>query len=268
MKRANLGRQAKIIATLGPASSSVTMIAALIEAGMNVARINMSHGNHDRHAALIKNIREASRRSAGDRRLCPRRSRRRARRRRVRGPGCRHGRGRKWRRSLLTGRGTAGCSRACVVLRQAGSERSRFAPTRRAAGTGAGAGAHRRSRSHIRAHTDAGNCPGSGGRAATGRRSAGRIRASGVRLAADCGARRLRPGVSPGGTADWMRAAEDSPSLRVSRPPSSWAARSALPPGCFLESASAARRPSPCRWACSGCRRPPAMTRRPQSRSW
>jgi len=37
MKRANLGRQAKIVATLGPASSSVTMITALIEAGMNVA---------------------------------------------------------------------------------------------------------------------------------------------------------------------------------------------------------------------------------------
>ena len=61
MKRANLGRQAKIVATLGPSSSSVEMIATLIDAGMNVARINMSHGTHDRHAALIKNIREASR---------------------------------------------------------------------------------------------------------------------------------------------------------------------------------------------------------------
>ncbi|NIA19265.1 MAG: pyruvate kinase [Xanthomonadaceae bacterium] len=61
MIRANLGRHAKIIATLGPASSSVEMIASLILAGMNVARINMSHGTHESHAALIKNIREASR---------------------------------------------------------------------------------------------------------------------------------------------------------------------------------------------------------------
>jgi len=61
MIRANLGRRAKIVATLGPASSSVEMIAALILAGMNVARINMSHGTHESHAALIENIREASR---------------------------------------------------------------------------------------------------------------------------------------------------------------------------------------------------------------
>lgn len=61
MRRANLGRRAKIVATLGPASSSVEMITRLIEAGMNVARINMSHGTHESHAALIKNIREASR---------------------------------------------------------------------------------------------------------------------------------------------------------------------------------------------------------------
>ena len=60
MIRANLKRHAKIVATLGPASSSVEMIAALIMAGMNVARLNMSHGTHESHAALIKNIREAS----------------------------------------------------------------------------------------------------------------------------------------------------------------------------------------------------------------
>ena len=61
MIRANLGRHAKIVATLGPASSSVEMIASLILAGMNVARINMSYGTYKSHAALIKNIREASR---------------------------------------------------------------------------------------------------------------------------------------------------------------------------------------------------------------
>jgi len=63
MRKANLGCYAKIVATLGPASSSVEMIASLIVAGMNVARINMSHGTYESHAALIKNIREASRKT-------------------------------------------------------------------------------------------------------------------------------------------------------------------------------------------------------------
>ncbi|MBW1644776.1 MAG: pyruvate kinase [Deltaproteobacteria bacterium] len=61
MPRANLGRQAKIVATLGPASSDQDTIGRLITAGMNVARINMSHGDHAGHAALIDNIRQASR---------------------------------------------------------------------------------------------------------------------------------------------------------------------------------------------------------------
>jgi len=63
MRRANLGCYAKIVATLGPASSSVEIIASLIVAGMNVARINMSHGTYESHAALIENIREASRKT-------------------------------------------------------------------------------------------------------------------------------------------------------------------------------------------------------------
>ncbi|MFA6237613.1 MAG: pyruvate kinase [Bacteriovorax sp.] len=54
-------RRAKIVATLGPASSSQEMITKLIEAGMNVCRINMSHGTYEGHKTVIKNIREASR---------------------------------------------------------------------------------------------------------------------------------------------------------------------------------------------------------------
>ncbi len=53
-------RKAKIVATLGPSSNTVKKIEELIHAGLNVARVNMSHGTHDGHAQLIKNIREAS----------------------------------------------------------------------------------------------------------------------------------------------------------------------------------------------------------------
>lgn len=53
-------RKAKIVATLGPASNSIEMLVKLINAGMNVARVNMSHGTHDDHAQTIKNVREAS----------------------------------------------------------------------------------------------------------------------------------------------------------------------------------------------------------------
>ena len=53
-------RRAKIVATLGPASNTVEMIEKLINAGINVARINMSHGTHEGHAQTIKNIRQAS----------------------------------------------------------------------------------------------------------------------------------------------------------------------------------------------------------------
>jgi pyruvate kinase len=53
-------RRAKIIATIGPASSSKEMLVTLINAGLNVCRINMSHGTYDGHRTVIKNIREAS----------------------------------------------------------------------------------------------------------------------------------------------------------------------------------------------------------------
>ncbi|MFN3581513.1 MAG: pyruvate kinase [Pseudomonas sp.] len=52
-------RRTKIVATLGPATSSPERIAALIDAGMDVARMNFSHGNPDEHrqrAALVREI--------------------------------------------------------------------------------------------------------------------------------------------------------------------------------------------------------------------
>jgi pyruvate kinase len=52
-------RRTKIVATLGPASSSPQAIAALIAAGMDGARLNMSHGNHDDHRLRAGLVRDA-----------------------------------------------------------------------------------------------------------------------------------------------------------------------------------------------------------------
>ncbi len=58
------GRHCKILCTLGPASSSPEIIGALIDAGMNAARLNFSHGSHEDHAKTFKTLRrEASRRN-------------------------------------------------------------------------------------------------------------------------------------------------------------------------------------------------------------
>jgi pyruvate kinase len=53
-------RRTKIVATLGPASNTPERIAGLIRAGMNVARLNFSHGTHADHAALIALVRRAA----------------------------------------------------------------------------------------------------------------------------------------------------------------------------------------------------------------
>src|ERR671924_1948755 len=49
-------RRTKIVCTIGPASDSEEMIARLISAGMNVARVNFSHGTHEYHRGLIQRI--------------------------------------------------------------------------------------------------------------------------------------------------------------------------------------------------------------------
>lgn len=51
-------RKTKIIATLGPATDSPEMLAQMIDAGMNVARLNMSHAPHDWVRRVVKDIRE------------------------------------------------------------------------------------------------------------------------------------------------------------------------------------------------------------------
>ncbi len=54
-------RRTKIVCTIGPASDSEDMLARLIAAGMNVARVNFSHGTHDYHRALIRRIKQVRR---------------------------------------------------------------------------------------------------------------------------------------------------------------------------------------------------------------
>jgi pyruvate kinase len=53
-------RRTKIICTLGPATSSPETVRALVDAGMDVARLNFSHGTHDEHAAACARVREAA----------------------------------------------------------------------------------------------------------------------------------------------------------------------------------------------------------------
>lgn len=53
-------RHTKIICTLGPACWEVAQLEKLIDAGMNVARFNFSHGDHDGHLACLNRLREAA----------------------------------------------------------------------------------------------------------------------------------------------------------------------------------------------------------------
>ncbi|MGL4340578.1 MAG: pyruvate kinase [Rhodoglobus sp.] len=53
-------RRAKIVATLGPATSSYENIRAIIDAGVDVARMNLSHGSHAVHEEVYANIRKAA----------------------------------------------------------------------------------------------------------------------------------------------------------------------------------------------------------------
>ena len=50
-------RKTKIVCTLGPASSDERVIEAMLRAGMNMARLNFSHGTHDSHGQLIERFR-------------------------------------------------------------------------------------------------------------------------------------------------------------------------------------------------------------------
>ena len=61
MKATLPAHKTKIFATIGPASESPEMLARMIRAGMNVARLNFSHGNPSKHAEVTRRIRDAAR---------------------------------------------------------------------------------------------------------------------------------------------------------------------------------------------------------------
>ncbi|MDX6639474.1 MAG: pyruvate kinase [Solirubrobacteraceae bacterium] len=56
-------RRTKIVATIGPASRDREVLARMVEAGMDVARLNFSHANHEVHAETVELVREAERRA-------------------------------------------------------------------------------------------------------------------------------------------------------------------------------------------------------------
>src|SRR2546423_13596142 len=55
-----MSRRAKIVCTLGPATSGPGMITELVAAGLELARLNMGHGDHGAHRAAYRAVRAAS----------------------------------------------------------------------------------------------------------------------------------------------------------------------------------------------------------------
>ena len=53
-------RRAKIVCTLGPAVNTPVQIRALVDAGMDVARLNLSHGSYEDHERVYQMVRDAS----------------------------------------------------------------------------------------------------------------------------------------------------------------------------------------------------------------
>lgn len=62
VQRNLLRRRTKIVCTLGPATDSASSIEHLIRSGMNVARLNLSHGTHQSHAKTVRAVRKTSER--------------------------------------------------------------------------------------------------------------------------------------------------------------------------------------------------------------
>src|SRR4051794_22332831 len=53
-------RRTKIVATIGPASDDIEVLVRMVAAGMDVARLNFSHGSHEQHAATVEKLRSAA----------------------------------------------------------------------------------------------------------------------------------------------------------------------------------------------------------------
>ena len=56
-------RRAKIVCTIGPAVESIEKITELVDAGMNMARLNLSHGAHAEHQTRLDNVRAVAKKS-------------------------------------------------------------------------------------------------------------------------------------------------------------------------------------------------------------
>ena len=56
----HLFKKTKVVCTIGPASENVETLTKLAQAGMNIARLNFSHGSHEEHLARIKMVRQVS----------------------------------------------------------------------------------------------------------------------------------------------------------------------------------------------------------------
>ena len=52
-------KRTKIICTLGPACKEVDRLVEMLDSGMNIARLNFSHGSHKMHGMMIEKLREA-----------------------------------------------------------------------------------------------------------------------------------------------------------------------------------------------------------------
>jgi pyruvate kinase len=63
MFAAPMRRRTKIVATIGPASSDPEVLLAMVRAGMDVARLNFSHGTHEQHAETATRVRRAAERA-------------------------------------------------------------------------------------------------------------------------------------------------------------------------------------------------------------
>jgi Pyruvate kinase, barrel domain/Carbohydrate phosphorylase len=61
MKKALPAHKTKIVATIGPASESPEMLERMLRAGVNIARLNFSHGDFSQHREIVRRIREAAR---------------------------------------------------------------------------------------------------------------------------------------------------------------------------------------------------------------